>query len=122
MAVGNRQFAAAAAASGAAEGLGVLDAEDGDYTFHASLVERQPAPIRILPGCAERLEPIPEESDLVKVHGSGDRVSYLGFDDFAARSLPVLARRTVVDLRRQRVSEVPVDTSDGRRVLLGSRL
>ncbi|HJU16365.1 MAG TPA: DNA phosphorothioation-associated putative methyltransferase [Stellaceae bacterium] len=119
MAVGDGKLTAAAAASGAEERLGILDAEDGDYTFHASLLDRQPVPIRILLGCAERLEPLPATTDLVKVHGSGGRVSYLGFDDFAARSLPVLARRTVVDLRRRRVSEVPVDTPDGRRVLLG---
>jgi DNA phosphorothioation-associated putative methyltransferase len=119
MALADSNLAAAAAASGAAEAVGVLDTEDGDYTFHVSLVDRQPAPIRILLGCAERLEPLPDETDLVKVHGSGDRVSYLAFEGFAARSLPLLGRRTVVDLRRRRVSEVRVNTAEGRRVLLG---
>ncbi|GAA0575956.1 hypothetical protein GCM10009416_13340 [Craurococcus roseus] len=116
---GDRRRAAAAAATAAARGAGVLDAADGDYTFHASLLDQQPAPLRIILGCAERLEPLPADADLVKVHGSGDRVSHLRFDGFGERALPVLAQRTVVDLRRQRVAEVPVETPEGRRVLLG---
>jgi DNA phosphorothioation-associated putative methyltransferase len=119
LAAGDQGLTAAAAAAGTSTGDGVLDAGDGDYTFHVALLERQPAPLRILLGCAERLEPLPADADLVKVHGSGDRVSYLAFEGFQERALPTLARRTVVDLRRRRVSEVPVDTTDGRRVLLG---
>lgn len=119
LAAGEQCLTAAAAAAGTATGDGVLDAGDGDYLFHVVLLERQPAALRILLGCAERLEPLPPDADLVKVHGSGDRVSYLAFDGFQERALPTLARRTVVDLRRRRVSEVPVDTVDGRRVLLG---
>ncbi len=116
---GDQGLTAAATAAGTARGDGVLDAGDGDYTFHVALLERQPAPLRILLGCAERLEPLPADADLVKVHGSGDRVSYLAFEGFQERALPTLARRTVVDLRRRRVSEIPVDMADGRRVLLG---
>lgn len=119
IAVGDQKLTAAAAVVSAARGDGVLDSADGDYTFHVAQLERQPVPLRILLGCAERLEPLPSDADLVKVHGSGDRVSYLAFEGFQDRALPTLARRTVVDLRRRRVSEVPVDTADGRRVLLG---
>jgi len=119
LAAGDQALTVAASASGAARGDGILDEDDGDYTFHVALSEAQPVPLRILIGCAERLEPLPADADLVKVHGSGDRVSYLAFDGFQDRALPTLARRTVVDLRRRRVSEVPVDTADGRRVLLG---
>ncbi|NGM23966.1 hypothetical protein G3576_28425 [Roseomonas stagni] len=119
LAVGDQALTAAAATAGAARGDGILDHSDGDYTFHVALSEAQPVPLRILLGCAERLEPLPADADLVKVHGSGNRVSYLAFDGFEERALPTLARRTVVDLRRRRVSEVPVDTADGRRVLLG---
>ncbi|MCO6415208.1 hypothetical protein JYK14_03330 [Siccirubricoccus sp. KC 17139] len=116
---GSAEHTAAAAAQAATEGLGVLAAKDGDYTFHASLLQQQPAPLRILLGCAERLEPISSNVDLLKVHGSGHRVSYLRFDDFAGRPLPVLAWRLVVDLRRRRAEDVPVDGPEGRRVLLG---
>ncbi len=119
LAAGDQDLTAAAIAAGTERGDGVLDAGDGDYTFHVALLDRQPAPLRILLGCAERLEPLPADADLVKVHGSGDRVSYLAFETFQERALPMLSRRTVVDLRRRRVSEVPVDTADGRRVLLG---
>ena len=75
--------------------------------------------MRVILGCAERLEPLPPDADLVKVHGSGDHVSYLRFDGFSDRALPVLAQRTVIDLRRCRVAEVAAGTPDGRRVLLG---
>lgn len=119
LAAGDQGLIAAATAAGAAKGDGVLDASDGDYTFHVALLERQPAPLRILLGCAERLEPLSADADLVKVHGPGDRVSYLTFDGFHERALPTLARRTLVDLRRRRVLEIPADTADGRRVLLG---
>jgi DNA phosphorothioation-associated putative methyltransferase len=116
---GDRERTAASTAAATAQGLGVLDPEDGDYTFHVSTLGEQPAALRVILGCAERLEPIASELDLLKIHGSGDKVSYLWFDGFATRALPVLARRMVVDLRRQRIAEVSVDTSDGRRVLLG---
>lgn len=119
IAAGDAGLTAAATAAGTAKGDGVLDAGDGDYTFHVALLDRQPAPLRILLGCAERLEPLPTDADLVKVHGSGDRVSYLAFEGFQERALPTLSRRTIVDLRRRRVSEVAVDTADGRRVLFG---
>ena len=75
----------AAATAAAAEGLGVLATKDGDYTFHASLLQQQPAALRILVGCAERLEPMPSDcTPGVKIHGVGNRVSYLSFDDFDA--------------------------------------
>lgn len=109
----------AAATGAAAEGLGVLATKDGDYTFHASLLQQQPTALRILVGCAERLEPMPADVHLVKVHGTGNRVSYLSFDDFDARPLPMLKQRMIVDLRRQRVEEVPIKAGGERRVLLG---
>lgn len=118
-AAGNRERTATIAVEAAARGSGVLAAHDGDYSFHASMLAQQPPPLRIILGCAERLEPLPPNVDLVKVHGSGDRVSYLRFDRFGERSLPVLTQRTVINLRTQRVAEVPVDTPDGPRVLLG---
>ncbi|WP_298207385.1 DNA phosphorothioation-associated putative methyltransferase [Novosphingobium sp.] len=119
LAAGNHDLIAASAIIGATRGSGFLDTIDGDYTFHVSLLEQQPAPLRILLGCAQRLEPMPAKTDLAKVHGSGTRVSYLSFDDFQDRALPTLSHRTVIDLRRRSVSEASVDTGDGRRVLLG---
>ena len=118
-AAGDRERTATVAAEAAARGVGVLEVHDGDYSFHASLLAQQPPPLRIILGCAERLEALPANTDLVKVHGSGDRVSYLRFEGFAERSLPILTQRTLINLRTQRVSEAPVDTPDGRRILLG---
>ena len=118
-AAGNRERTATVAAEAAERGAGVLEPRDGDYSFHASLLAQQPTPVRIILGCAERLEAIPPDIDLVKVHGSGDRVSYLRFEGFAERALPVLTQRMVINLRTQRVAEALIDTPDGRRVLLG---
>ncbi|HEV7345006.1 MAG TPA: DNA phosphorothioation-associated putative methyltransferase [Devosia sp.] len=116
---GDREKTVAHGASAAAAGLGVLDPEDNDYTFRAATLPQQPPTIRIIVGCAERLEPMNSDVDFLKIHGSGDRVSYLAFDGIETRALPLLSRRTVVDLRRQRVADVPGETRDGQRVLLG---
>jgi DNA phosphorothioation-associated putative methyltransferase len=116
---GSPDHIAAASVRAASEGLGVLAAKDGDYTFHASLLQQQPAALRILLGCAERIEPVPAAVDLLKVHGSEARVSYLRFDDFEGRPIPTLTRRLVVDLRRRRCDEITVEPAAERRVLLG---
>lgn len=116
---GNADRTRAAAITASDASLGVLDAEDGDYMFHASSLARQPAALRIILGCAERVEPHPADIDLIKIHGSGQRVSYLSFDNFLERALPLLARRTIVDLARQRTATVLPRAADGPRVLLG---
>jgi len=116
---GSPNHIASASTRAASEGLGVLASKDGDYTFHASLLQQQPAALRILLGCAERIEPVPTGVDLLKVHGSGACVSYLQFDDFDGRQLPMLTRRLIVDLRRRRCDEIPIEAVPERRVLLG---
>jgi DNA phosphorothioation-associated putative methyltransferase len=116
---GNVEHTRAAAVAANDANLGVLDADDSDYMFHASSLARQPAALRIILGCAERIEPQPADIDLIKIHGSGQRVSYLAFDNFSERALPLLARRTIVDLARQRMNTVLPRPADGPRVLLG---
>jgi DNA phosphorothioation-associated putative methyltransferase len=116
---GNAERTRAAAIAANHASLGVLEAEDSDYIFHASSIARQPAAIRIILGCAERIEPQPADLDLIKIHGSGQRVSYLSFDNFSERALPLLMRRTIVDLARQRTATVLPRPADGPRVLLG---
>ena len=116
---GNAERTRAAAVAANDAHLGVLEADDSDYMFHASSIARQPATIRIILGCAERIEPQPADLDLIKIYGSGQRVSYLSFDNFSERALPLLARRTIVDLARQRTATVLPRPADGPRVLLG---
>lgn len=116
---GNAERTRAAVAAANDAHLGVLEADDSDYMFHASSIARQPATIRIILGCAERIEPQPADLDLIKIHGSGQRVSYLSFDKFSERALPLLVRRTIVDLARQRIATVLPRPTDGPRVLLG---
>lgn len=116
---GSPDHIAAAATRAASEALGVLASKDGDYTFHASCLQQQPAALRILLGCAERIEPVPASIDLLKIHASDARVSYLQFDDFDGRPLPTLTRRLIVDLRRRRCDEISIEAVAERRVLLG---
>ena len=116
---GSPEHIAAAATQAASEGLGVLASKDGDYTFHASLLQQQPAALRILLGCAERIEPVPAGVKLLKVHGSDARVSCLRFDDFDGYPLPTLTRRLIVDLRRRRCDDISIEAVTERRVLLG---
>jgi DNA phosphorothioation-associated putative methyltransferase len=116
---GDAERTRTAVAAASQTNLGALDAEDGDYTFHASSVTQQPVALRIILGCAERIEPLPPEIDLVKVHGSGQKVSYLSFDKFSERAMPPLARRTIIDLGTQRTTIVLSRGADGPRVLLG---
>jgi DNA phosphorothioation-associated putative methyltransferase len=119
LAAGDRKCTSAATSAAASCGVGVLDPEDGDYTFHVSLLDRHPSELRIILGCCEQLEMRPLDTDLVKIHGTGDRVSYFIFEDFMQRALPTLARRIVVDLRTLRVWESVVEAKTSRRVLLG---
>jgi DNA phosphorothioation-associated putative methyltransferase len=119
LAAGDRKCTFAATSAAATCGIGVLDPEDGDYTFHVSLLDRHPSELRIILGCCEQLEIRPLDTDLVKIHGSGDRVSYLIFEGSMQRALPTLARRIVVDLRTLRVWESIVEAKSSRRVLLG---
>jgi DNA phosphorothioation-associated putative methyltransferase len=116
---GSGDWVAVSTEEASATGLGVRASKDGDYMFHASLVDQQPVHVRILIGCAEQLEPLPSDTDLLKVHGSGTRVSYLRFDSFSARPIPLLAHRVVVDLRRRRVNETSAEAAGARRTLLG---
>ncbi len=116
---GNAERIRAAAIAANSANLGVLDTDDGDYMFLASSLARQPTSVRIILGCAERVEPQPADIDLIKVHGSGQKVSYLSFDNFAERALPTLVHRTIVDLARQRSITVLPRFADGPRVLLG---
>jgi DNA phosphorothioation-associated putative methyltransferase len=117
-AVGASERLTEAVDSGAAAGLGVK-AADGDYTFHIDNLSRQPPPIRIMVGCAERLEPIPEDCDLIKIHPAEGRVSFLMFDDFLNKPLPTLRRRLSVNLRKLRVQEGEPDPPEHRRLLFG---
>ena len=116
--VGSAERLADAVNDGATAGLGVK-AADSDYTFHIDNLSRQPPPIRITVGCAERLEQIPQDCDLIKIHPIDGRVSYLVFDNFLNKPLPALSRRLSVNLRKLRVEEGEPDPPEHRRLLFG---
>jgi DNA phosphorothioation-associated putative methyltransferase len=117
-ATGSREKLAATIEEAARAGLGVR-APDGDFTLFRGSLDRQPPLIRLIVGCAERLEPIPETTELIKVHAEAGQVSFIEFDDFAGKPLPVLTHRVKVDLRHQRVRDEDFADRTDRRVLFG---
>lgn len=96
-----------------------IQADDGDYTFFRGKLDEQPALIRLIIGCAERLEPLTDEAELLKVHPDNYQVSYMAFVNFTQRPLPTLSRRTKIDLRRQKVWEQTYSDASEQRVLFG---
>jgi DNA phosphorothioation-associated putative methyltransferase len=117
-AVGSSERIVESIEQSAKDGLGVK-ATDGDYTFHVDNLTRQPPPIRIMIGCAERLEQMPTDVDLIKIHPAEGRVSFLMFDDFAGKPLPRLTKRLSVDLRKLRVHETASEPPEDCRLLFG---
>jgi DNA phosphorothioation-associated putative methyltransferase len=70
---------------------------------HRDLVGQLSVILRIYVGCAEFLYGNLREVDLVKLHKRSGKVTFLVYDDFERRRLPVLVRRTKVNLRTQQV-------------------
>ncbi len=116
---GNAERTRAAAVAANDAHLGVLEADDSDYMFHASSIARQPATIRIILGCAERIEPQPADLDLIKI----SRLR-------AARQLSLVrqffgARPATVGATHDRRSRAPTDchcsSAPGRRPARAAR-
>lgn len=86
----------------AADGLGYL-LNDHSLQLHVSLVKRLPPLLQVFEGSAERLLGGRGQADLVKLHVTSGKVSYLGYDDFAGLAIPSLVERIKVDLPRRKV-------------------
>ena len=87
-------------------GLGWLE-ESHSLQLHVSLVERLPAVLRILIGCATVLFGDISTFDLVKIHVRSGKVSLMKYEDFESSPLPRLLQRVKV-----RLMELDVDIFD----------
>jgi DNA phosphorothioation-associated putative methyltransferase len=66
---------------------------------HKSLMNDLPGVLRAYVGCACALFGDVEQTDLVKVHKRSGKVTFLKYDDFQQKPLPILEQRTKVNLR-----------------------
>lgn len=84
--------------------FGWLDASEGHFTIHRSLLDRLPPLLRIYVECGARLYGDPRQADLIKLHLRSKKLTLLHYNDFLSESLPSLETRIKIDLRRQFVN------------------
>jgi DNA phosphorothioation-associated putative methyltransferase len=91
---------------------------DGNtFRMHAPVLNRLPAVLRVLVGCAGVLRGGTEGADFIDIKMDGRRVGFIACTDATAR-LPVYTERTRVDLGRLRVT---VDHPEGMILYLKGR-
>ena len=97
---------------------------DGDkIIFKGSDIEKLPLRLRGILAVSNRISGALENDDIVKVHLSTKKVTYLGVDDFENSPLPRITKRTVVDLRVNSVITISHDDRGQVRIFyLKSRL
>lgn len=77
--------------------------ESHSLTFHESQLENLPMILRVYVGCAVQLHGELDGVDLIKLHITSGKVTFLSFDNFYERSIPLLKERIKVNLRHQDV-------------------
>jgi len=97
-------------------GMGAWRDEE-TFRFQAPALNRLPAVLRVLVGCAGVLRGGAEGADFIDIKLEGPRVVFIACVDAAAR-LPIVAERTQVDLGRLRAT---VDRPEGMVVYLKGR-
>jgi len=77
--------------------LGYMD--EDKLIVRGSLVEKLPLRIRGVLAVANQISGELENKDIIKVHLTSKKVTYLGLDDFKNSPLPRITKRTIIDLR-----------------------
>jgi len=100
--VGKPDTVRGAISAAVAAGLGAM--RDGDtFRMHAPALNRLPAALRVLVGCAGVLRGGTEGADFIDIKTDGRRVAFIACVDASAR-LPIYTERTRVDLGRLKVA------------------
>jgi DNA phosphorothioation-associated putative methyltransferase len=86
----------------ASDGLGYLF-DKHSLQLHVDLLDRLPPILRVYEGCAERLLGGRGSAELVKIHIQSGKVSYLWYDDFEGKPVPLLLERIKVNLWHRRI-------------------
>ena len=100
--VGKTEIVHEAIAAAVAAGLGAMR-DSGTYRLYAPALNRLPAVLRVLVGCAGVLRGGTQGADFIDIKLDGRRVTFIACVDATAR-LPIYSERTRVDLGRLKVS------------------
>lgn len=114
--VGKPGVARASIEAAVGAGMGAWRGEDA-FRFHAPALNRLPAVLRVLVGCAGVFRGGTEGADFVDIKLEGPRVVFITCTDATAR-LPIIAERTRVDLGRLRTT---MDKPEGMVLYLKGR-
>ena len=88
--------------------------------FHRSVLDELPPVLRAYVGCATALFGDVSQTDVIKLHKSSGKVTFLGYDDFESKSLPELKNRIKVNLRTRWV-QVFDHSTDGQLLYFKER-
>lgn len=91
--------------------------DDITYRFYAPVLNRLPAALRVLVGCAGVLRGGIEGADFIDIKTDGHRITFITCKEVATR-LPICVERTRVNLGRQKVT---VDQPEGMVLYLKGR-
>ena len=97
--------------------FGWLDAREGHYTVHRSLLDELPAVLRVYVECAARLYGDPREADLIKIHLWSRKLTFHYYRDFDKAALPELLTRIKIDLKRLFVTVIDHSTGPAHQLL-----
>ena len=67
--------------------------------IHSGLVDKLPTVLRVYVACAELLFGAVSEADIVKLHKTSGKVTFLAYNDFDRSALPELMTRTKINLK-----------------------
>lgn len=104
----------------ACEGLKVGWQDEQALYVHRSLVSELPPILRAYVGCATALFGDVAQADLIKLHKASGKATFLVYDDFEGKPLPVLRQRIKVNLRTRWV-EVFDHSNDGQLLYFKER-
>ena len=88
--------------------------------FHVSVLKELPPILRAYVACAESLYGDAAQADVVKLHKSSGKVTFLVYDDFVAKPLPQLLLRIKVNLRSRSV-QIYDHSGDGQLLCFKER-
>lgn len=94
--------------------------DNHSIVFHKSFLDQLPTSIRVYIGCATQLYGGLDNIDLIKVHISSGKVSFMGYDNFDSDVLPVLRERIKVNLWNQTIQFFDYVNKDKQPVLLNA--
>lgn len=88
--------------------------------IHRSVLDELPPVLRAYVGCATALFGDVSQSDVIKLHKTSGKVTFLGYDDFDGKPLPELRHRIKVNLRTRWV-QVFDHSADGQLLYFKER-